>query len=55
MSERAAKYYHLIQFTRVLDHFNETGSIHKTKQIKTISKRTEAVIQELKSFFEETL
>ena len=51
---RAAKSYQLIQLTRVLDHFNETGSIHKKKQMKTKQKRTEAVIQEVKSFFEET-
>ncbi|QQP39607.1 Hypothetical protein FKW44_020546 [Caligus rogercresseyi] len=29
ISGRAAKSYHLIQFTRVIDHFNKTGSIHK--------------------------
>ena len=50
---RAAKSYTLIKFTRVRDHFNETGSIHKKKQIKTKPKRTEAVIQEAKTFFEE--
>ena len=53
-SGRAAKFYQLIQFTGVLDHFNETGSIHKKKRIKTKPKRTETVIQEVKSFFEET-
>ncbi|QQP51503.1 Hypothetical protein FKW44_012887 [Caligus rogercresseyi] len=31
ISGRAAKSSKLIQFTRVLDHFNKTSSIHKKK------------------------
>ncbi|QQP49305.1 Hypothetical protein FKW44_009927, partial [Caligus rogercresseyi] len=38
----AAKSYQLIQFTRVLDPFNKTGSIHKNKQMNTKSNRIEA-------------
>ncbi|QQP51469.1 Hypothetical protein FKW44_012846, partial [Caligus rogercresseyi] len=34
ISGRAAKSYQRIQFTRVLDPFNKTGSIHKKKQMK---------------------
>ena len=39
ISGRAAKSYQLIQFTRVFDHFNETGFINKKKTNENKTKK----------------
>ena len=40
---RAAKSNQMIQFTRILVHFNETGSIRNKKQMKTKLKRIDRI------------
>jgi hypothetical protein len=50
---RATEPYQLIKFIRVRDLFEKSGSIHKQKSTRTKPRRTEAVIQEVKSFLHE--
>ena len=50
---RATKAYQLNKFIRVHDHFHEFGSIKKQKRAKTNPKRTEEVVENVKSFVQE--
>ena len=54
ISGRTAKSYQLIQFTRVLNHFNETGSIHKKKTYENQTKKNRSSDSGSEEFFEET-
>ena len=50
----AAESYNHTKFTHFLNHFNKLASIYMTKRVEQNPKRTGSVVQEVRSFLEET-
>lgn len=50
---RATVKYKLFMFTRVRNHFEDFGSVHRIKPVAMKTKRTEVAVDEVKTFLQE--